>query len=82
MFNDWLNSAHLDCDTPTLFPFFLHVMWGVGSPRATHRNAAIPPALTRWSEGVSVITGGSAKDGEKRKTISIGGSEKELQTGG
>ena len=29
-----------------LFPFFLQVICGVGSPVAIHRKAAIPPALT------------------------------------
>ena len=45
-----------------LFPFFLHVMWGDGSPDAIHRNAAIPPAFTLIFCGASRITGGSIKE--------------------
>lgn len=49
-----------------LFPFFLQVMWGVGSPVATQRKAAIPPARTIWSRGASRMTGGSEKQTKKQ----------------
>ena len=52
--DDWDNAE-------ILLPFFLQVIWGVGSPEAIHRNAAMPPAFTLMFCGDSRIIGGSGK---------------------
>ncbi len=52
-------STNLEVVSEIMFPFFLQVMSGSGSPVATHKKAAMPPARTIWSLGASRITGGS-----------------------
>ncbi len=63
-----VTTTYLDCEGVILFPSFLHTMCGVGSPLATQRREAMPPAFTRWGEGDSTITGGSEteEEGERR----------------
>jgi hypothetical protein len=42
----WAADNYLDVAYVTVLPFFLQVMWGVGSPVAIHVKATIPPAFT------------------------------------
>lgn len=41
----------------TFFPFFIHVMRGLGSPVAWHTKEATPPDSPVWSSGTLTNTG-------------------------
>lgn len=48
----------------TFFPFFIHVMRGLGSPVAWHTKEATPPDNPVWSSGTFMKTGLPGRDGD------------------
>jgi len=49
----------------TFFPFFIQVMWGLGSPTAWHTNDATPPEIPVWSSG-DLMKPGMPEGGQER----------------
>lgn len=46
----------------TFFPFFIHVIRGLGSPVAWHTKEATPPDSPVWSSGTLTKTGLPRRD--------------------
>lgn len=58
----------------TFFPFFIHVIRGLGSPVAWHTKEATPPDSPIWSSGTLTKTGlpGRDRDTKSSGTITSG----------
>lgn len=55
----------------TFFPFFIHVIRGLGSPAAWHTKEATPPDSPVWSSGTLTKTGlpGEMETPSQHKTV-------------